>query len=485
MEMTTNELGNSILPCAAEVIILQFRKLMAAFAYFWTEQTENELPYHYYYFSRTNDIMKKQRIGKYNYYQCNYYPSAIIDSVWRLLIQSTRIYNEFWYELWGGYIERIDHIYKTEIFELELCNLDSFLNSQNIFLKKYDPLWYEYSEFKDKIYQDKHSIMVKKSELGKIVNTINQTVINEVILSNALKFEIWDNIHSWITNSHENIFENNERNSMFSVLTDSNKLWNYPSIFIKLLSSEFPQNLLSSFEQRYCLSNSDAILVMVEYLKFLTICKLFKADFSPSKWVDQFWHHHMSLDTKRYREFWESLFGYQVEHLEHDPSSMTHSIKLEQINKSEKFLEAYIECFGEAAPESIWPKLNTDSSEEDDFVCINIFKVLIMKIFIKINSKSTKNKEKLNSELNEFSRLRKQNKSVWKTFTNLISNFGGSIHPYSPAKDSYESRVFSGEWTDLNFDEFQTEDEDCNVPDEETKINCIAKYQSKEEYKVS
>ena len=193
----------------------------------------------------------------------------------------------------------------------------------------------------------------------------------------------------------------------------------------------------------------------------------------------------MSLDTKKYRDFWESLFGYQVEHLEHDPSSMTHSEKLEQINKSEKFLEAYIECFGEAAPESIWPKLNIDSSEEDDFVCINIFKVLIMKIYIKINSKSTKNKEKLNSELNEFNRLRKQNKSVWKTFTNLISNFGGSIHPYSPAKDSYESRVFSGEWTDLNFDEFQTEDEDCNVPDEETKINCITKYQSKEEYKVS
>ena len=33
MEMTTNNLGNLILPCAAEVIILQFRKFMGVLAY--------------------------------------------------------------------------------------------------------------------------------------------------------------------------------------------------------------------------------------------------------------------------------------------------------------------------------------------------------------------------------------------------------------------------------------------------------------------
>ena len=32
MEMTTNELGNLILPCAAEVILLQFRKFMGVLA---------------------------------------------------------------------------------------------------------------------------------------------------------------------------------------------------------------------------------------------------------------------------------------------------------------------------------------------------------------------------------------------------------------------------------------------------------------------
>ena len=32
MEMTTNELGNLILPCAAEVVILQLRKLIGVLA---------------------------------------------------------------------------------------------------------------------------------------------------------------------------------------------------------------------------------------------------------------------------------------------------------------------------------------------------------------------------------------------------------------------------------------------------------------------
>ena len=328
--------------------------------------------------------------------------------------------------------------------------------------------------------------MIIKSELDEILNMINLSVINKQFNKNELKYEMWDNIHSWITNSHANIFENDECNSIFSVLTDNNKLWTYPSIFIKLLSLEFPQNLLSSFEQRYCLNNSDAILVMVEYLKFLTICKLFKAEFSPSKWVDQFWHHHMSLDTKRYRDFCESFFGYKVEHLEHDPSSMTYSEKIDQINKSEKFLEAYIECFGEVAPESIWPKLNTDSSEDDSFVCINIFKILVMKIFIKINSKGINSKENLNTELNEFKRLKNHTKSMWKTVKNVISKFNKSTQLYFPAKGSFESKILKGKWIMKNYNKTQkTTNEDCNASDKESKINFISKYQSKIDYKHS
>ena len=62
-----------------------------------------------------------------------------------------------------------------------IYDLDYFLFSQDNYLKRYIPLWPEYIDLKDKIYQEKQSIMVKKSELSEILNTINSTVMNETI----------------------------------------------------------------------------------------------------------------------------------------------------------------------------------------------------------------------------------------------------------------------------------------------------------------
>ena len=62
-----------------------------------------------------------------------------------------------------------------------IYDLDYFLISQDNYFKKYIPLWPEYIDSKDKIYQEKQSIMVKKSELSEILNTINLTVMNEAI----------------------------------------------------------------------------------------------------------------------------------------------------------------------------------------------------------------------------------------------------------------------------------------------------------------
>ena len=47
------------------------------------------------------------------------------------------------------------------------------------------------------------------------------------------------------------------------------RLREYPELFIKQLNFEFPVNLLSSFTREYCLTESDGILIMIEYLKFL------------------------------------------------------------------------------------------------------------------------------------------------------------------------------------------------------------------------
>ena len=47
------------------------------------------------------------------------------------------------------------------------------------------------------------------------------------------------------------------------------RLAKYPEFFIMLLNFKFPVNLLSSFTRSYCLTQSDGILIMIEYLKFL------------------------------------------------------------------------------------------------------------------------------------------------------------------------------------------------------------------------
>ena len=62
-----------------------------------------------------------------------------------------------------------------------IYDLDYFWASQDNYLKRYIPLWPEYIDPKDKIYQEKQSIMVKNFELSEILNTINLTVMNEAI----------------------------------------------------------------------------------------------------------------------------------------------------------------------------------------------------------------------------------------------------------------------------------------------------------------
>ena len=147
---------------------------------------------------------------------------------------------------------------------------------------------------------------------------------------------------------------------------------------------EFPVKLLSSFTRRYCLSESDGVLIMVEYLKFITIFKLYGDGFSPSSWVDEFWHHHMSFDTRHYREFWQNVLGKLIEHREIDFKNLTNSDQSQLMIKDIKFRQAYFECFCHEPIECIWPEMISEWIEEPDiFVNIDIMKMLITKKTVK------------------------------------------------------------------------------------------------------
>ena len=211
-----------------------------------------------------------------------------------------------------------------------------------------------------------------------------------------------------------------------------------------MLSTDFSQCLISSFEQSYWLNHSDAVLIMIEYLKFLTIWKIHNENFSPSSWVDQFWHHHMLFDTKQYRDFWENLFGSEIEHQEHDPSSiMTKEEKLLLIEKSKRFTEIYFENFREFPPEWIWPKITLESFEfNNEFVWINIYKTVLMKFLIKEYSPNTKINQE-DRELCKFSYLSEKKRSIFKS---IIKVFKSSENYYKPAKNSLENLIFQGKY---------------------------------------
>ena len=326
------------------------------------------------------------------YFENIYSPSAIIDSAWKLLIQNTKIYREFCYELWGAFIDRVEpqsNQLNDNRYAIKYSWLDQFFLDYNNYFKKYDPLHENFYDPKYILFSIKHFVKIKKEYLSSIINYIDEKVIDYDIdqATTDKVFNLWDEIYWKIFINNTDVISVSEADNELSInsILNPEKYSSYPLVFIQLLTKDFNKSLLSSFEQVYCLRNSDVILIMVEYLKFLTICKIYNENFSPSFWVDQFWHHHMSYDTKYYREFWENIFGVEVDHQEYNPQSMSQEEKFILIEKFKRFVDVYIEWFGESPPKWIWPELILDSWETKDehFVSINIYKTVLMKLFIK------------------------------------------------------------------------------------------------------
>ena len=57
--------------------------------------------------------------------------------------------------------------------------------------------------------------------------------------------------------------------------------------------------------QMYLLSESDALIIMIEYFRFLSIWVISGEVLSPSSWIREFWNYFKTFDTKYYREFYE------------------------------------------------------------------------------------------------------------------------------------------------------------------------------------
>ena len=146
-------------------------------------------------------------------------------------------------------------------------------------------------------------------------------------------------------------------------------------LYNKLLNFCFPQNFLSVFTQRYCLSDSDGILLMLEYLRFLAITKAFWIEYYPSLWILEFWRHHISFNTKSYREFVENVFNGDMYFSNFDENEYLYQNSNEN---REKYHEKYFNCFGFNQSKSIWPDILLEE-KSDWFVYLNLFKTLFTK----------------------------------------------------------------------------------------------------------
>ena len=89
-----------------------------------------------------------------------------------------------------------------------------------------------------------------------------------------------------------------------------------------------------------------AKIVEIEYKKFLTLCLEYpKNAIVPSLEVDKFWHYHI-LDTMKYAEDCENIFGYFLHHFPY--FGMRGEEYLNNLNKAwRETCEIYINRFGE------------------------------------------------------------------------------------------------------------------------------------------
>ena len=316
------------------------------------------------------------------FYENNSQPPPIIDFVWKLLIQNTKIYKEFWMELWEGIIDRYElpiRISSDPQFSNKISIMRDLTTDYDNILKLYKPIWSSSYNNEYHLSDIKYSVLIRMD----IVDD-NFLLINKILayLQKPTKEKLIKSceiIYNKIVNLNNNSFDE-WLDETIDDIQDLKGNKNSILIFKKLLSAELPLNLLSRFEQIYCISNSNAIIIMIEYFKFLTICKVKNEIFYPSKWVNQFWQHHMTFNTKQYRDFWRSLFDTEIDYQEYN----FHMINKEDIiklnDKSKRFMGSYFEIFGKSPPEWIWSKPCLDSYwQNEEFIFINIYKTIILK----------------------------------------------------------------------------------------------------------
>ena len=139
------------------------------------------------------------------FYENIYVPSDLIDFVWRSLILSTKIYNEFWLELWGGFIDRIEPRFSNER-AIKQNQMEDFLDRNQTTFQPYYVLWNKSLTSNNENNNTKYNVLLKKSELCDVISKIDTYIFK---LSNFIEndeiIQYSEEIYDFIMNMHNDV----------------------------------------------------------------------------------------------------------------------------------------------------------------------------------------------------------------------------------------------------------------------------------------
>ena len=122
----------------------------------------------------------------------------------------------------------------------------------------------------------------------------------------------------------------------------------------------------------------------------MAITKINNKTWIPSLWINQFWIHHCSFNTKLYREFWVNIFGCHFSFQQAQSECISDPQEFDKILSWEEFECSYKELFNSYPWEYLWSKEDFNRTDyHQHFVSINLLKTVLVKQVVKNHNDHT------------------------------------------------------------------------------------------------
>lgn len=270
-EQCTNDAGEVFLPQTTQILVGEFRKYFVSLVISLLEYEKDKLEHKH--ISSQIDGIKTYTVGNRN--------PIYFARIWKALILHNHSRYRKLCDTLCAYIDRkhaeevkdfpsssnLSDIFKYQ----EICNFFAVHKSSAM---NFDERYYEVLLTPEQLEAAKELISQKVETFE-----VNKTIaVDEVAqLTQSINFQEEIGIF------HKSEFANEPLISDTEMFDSKVK-----SVFLKLLNMDLPQSLLKSFCSKLLLSEEQAVIVLVEYIKFL-ILKSIDSECVPSFLIDQFW----------------------------------------------------------------------------------------------------------------------------------------------------------------------------------------------------